>query len=88
MDKLEPGSLTVAETALVTSAFSGADDGIRTRDPHLGKKKVADPSSLTCGVAPIQPVSCVFSFACNWVVSRCCGLVHGTPTGPRDADRA
>jgi hypothetical protein len=37
MDKLEPGSLTVAETALVTSAFSGADDGIRTRDPHLGK---------------------------------------------------
>jgi len=29
-----------------TCGFSGADDGIRTRDPHLGK--VAGPGSLTC----------------------------------------
>ena len=31
------------EKALLTPAHSvGADDGIRTRDPHLGKKKVMD----------------------------------------------
>jgi hypothetical protein len=35
---------------LVTATFSGADDGIRTRDPHLGKKKVARTGLLTCGV--------------------------------------
>jgi len=37
-----------AYTAL-TWHFPGADDGIRTRDPHLGK--VAGLASLTCGVA-------------------------------------
>jgi hypothetical protein len=29
-----------------------------------------------------------FSFACNGVVSRCCAVLHGTPTGPRDGSRS
>jgi hypothetical protein len=65
---------------LVRGSFSGADDGIRTRDPHFGK--VAGLASLTGGVAPTCSVSCVFSFACNAVVSGRCAFVHGTPTGP------
>jgi hypothetical protein len=52
---------------LVRGSFSGADDGIRTRDPHLGK--VPEPGSLTCGDVTIWPVSSVISFACNGVVS-------------------
>jgi hypothetical protein len=69
-----------AETALVRGAFSGADDGIRTRDPHLGK--VARPGPLTCDVVAISPVSSAFSFACNPVASRRFPVIHGTPTGP------
>ena len=64
----------------LTCSFSGADDGIRTRDPHLGK--VPGAGSLTCDVAPILPVSSGFSFACNVVVSRRFSIVDGTPTGP------
>ena len=65
----------------LTWGFSRADDGIRTRDPHLGK--VEGTGLLTCCVAPMWPVTCPFAFACNVVVSRRCAVVHGTPTGPR-----
>ena len=32
---------------LLAWAFSGADDGIRTRDPHLGKTKATDRARLS-----------------------------------------
>jgi hypothetical protein len=64
----------------LTCNFSGADDGIRTRDPHLGK--VAGPGLLTCVDILIWLATWAFSFACNGVVSRRCAVAHGTPTGP------
>jgi hypothetical protein len=39
----------------VSASFVGADDGIRTRDPHLGK--VAKMVLLTCGEAARAPLS-------------------------------
>jgi RNA polymerase sigma-70 factor, ECF subfamily len=62
---------------------SGADDGIRTRDPHLGKVPWA--GSLTCSDCPIPPVSSTFWFPCNPTVSRRFPVVDGTPTGPLEA---
>ena len=37
MDKFGSVKSAGAESPLVSDRFSGADDGIRTRDPHLGK---------------------------------------------------
>jgi hypothetical protein len=65
---------------LVRRTDPRADDGIRTRDPHLGK--VAGTGPLTCGDPTIWPASWAFSFACNGVVSRHSAVVYGTPTGP------
>jgi len=46
------------EKALVSRPISGADDGIRTRDPHLGK--ISWPSShASPSVSPV-PLSCAF----------------------------
>jgi hypothetical protein len=61
--------------------FFGADDGIRTRDPHLGK--VPATGSVTCGDGPTWRVSTAFSSSCNPTVSRRFSVVDGTPTGPR-----
>jgi hypothetical protein len=68
------------EGPALTSSFSGADDGTRTRDPHLGK--VAGAAFVTCVLAFIYPVTCTFAFSCDGVVSHRCAVVHGTPTGP------
>jgi len=59
----------------------GADDGIRTRDPHLGK--VARPGCLTCAFASNCTGTRTFAFALNAVDPRRCAVVHGTPTGPQ-----
>ena len=64
----------------LTWGFSGADDGTRTRDPHLGKVRRAE--SLTCGNGQIYSVSWGLSFPCNPVISRCFPFADGTPTGP------
>jgi hypothetical protein len=45
--------------------FRGADDGIRTRDPHLGKAAervyVVTPRAMTCGsVRPVVRRDAVF----------------------------
>jgi hypothetical protein len=41
-----------APRTAATWTFSGADDGIRTRDPHLGKKKrTGEPQLPTCTFA-------------------------------------
>jgi hypothetical protein len=93
MDKRWPNSWTGrhrqthggAESALVSGSGPGADDGIRTRDPHLGK--VAEPSALTCGDGPIWLVSWAFSFACNEVISRRCLVAHGTRRDPLTGGR-
>jgi hypothetical protein len=37
MDTFVPSNSPGAESALVNVRVLGADDGIRTRDPHLGK---------------------------------------------------
>ena len=60
--------------------FSGADDGIRTRDPHLGK--VPGPASGTCGDVLICAVRRAFWFSWNPVSSRRYPVIDGTPTGP------
>ena len=62
-----------------TCGFSGADDGIRTRDPHLGK--VPWTGSVTCGDGRIWAVNRVFSVSCNRDGSRRFPFVDGTPTG-------
>jgi hypothetical protein len=65
---------------LVRGASPGADDGIRTRDPHLGK--VARTGSLTCGDGSIRSMNRAFSFSCNPDGSRRFPVGDGTPTGP------
>ena len=57
----------------------GADDGTRTRDPHLGN--VAGAGLRTCGDGPIPCQQGVF-FLCNPIISRRFPVVDGTPTGP------
>jgi hypothetical protein len=42
----------------LTCDFSRADEGIRTRDPHLGNS-VADVSSVSAGLGSV-PLSCTF----------------------------
>jgi hypothetical protein len=66
--------------SLVSGRSPGADDGIRTRDPHLGK--VPGTALLTCGDGAIWHLSSAFSIPCNPVVSRRFSVVDGTPTGP------
>ena len=75
-----------AESALVTGTFFGADDGIRTRDPHLGKVAGTGPSDLLR--RPNRTLTCASMFVCNAIVTRCCPVVHGTPTGPQRDARA
>jgi energy-coupling factor transporter ATP-binding protein EcfA2 len=65
---------------LVSVPVRGADDGIRTRDPHLGK--VAGTGSVTCGDGSIRSMNRAFSFSCNPVGSRRFPVGDGTPTGP------
>ena len=61
----------------LTCGFSGADDGIRTRDPHLGK--VVRRTSAASADDTGAPLTCVFlprHHLCSLVVSR-------SLTGPR-----
>jgi hypothetical protein len=74
------GAEGALRSAALTCDFPRADDGIRTRDPHLGK--VAGPGLLTCGDGPICPVGRALSFLSNPVILRRFSVVHGTPTGP------
>ena len=59
----------------LTSTFLGADDGTRTRDPHLGKKKVI---SLVRAVPPSHLTWCsVHGFVHPVVLNPCrSGLVY------------
>jgi hypothetical protein len=66
--------------ALVRTSISGADDGIRTRDPHLGK--VPRAAFRTCGDETICRLSRALSVSCNPVIPRCFPVADGTPTGP------
>jgi hypothetical protein len=59
----EPRDSFPEEKPLVNGPFNGADDGTRTRDPHLGN--VARAGLLTCGDGPICPVRRAFSFPSN-----------------------
>jgi hypothetical protein len=46
-----------ADKALLPQVFSGADDGIRTRDPHLGKVMLYQLSHVRVGTQEYQPGS-------------------------------
>jgi hypothetical protein len=72
----DPGDAALAEHG----PFPGADDGIRTRDPHLGK--VPGTGSVTWGDGRIRPVKRALSFSCNRDGSRRFPFGDGTPTGP------
>jgi hypothetical protein len=80
MDTFVPSNSPGAESALVSVRVLGADDGIRTRDPHLGK--VPREALRTCIDEPIWSLSRAFTFPCNPALSRRFSVVDGTSMGP------
>jgi hypothetical protein len=67
-----PKTLLSAPCGALSRYFSGADDEIRTRDPHLGKKKAMEP------VQPIQVVR-LAGFRAPFIRSSPHSFLHSEP---------
>jgi hypothetical protein len=57
----------------------GADDGIRTREPHLGKVVMAQP--VTCSNALKVYLTCAFACSMQLIASCRYPVVRGTDAG-------
>jgi hypothetical protein len=73
------GSVTFRCSHCGARTKAGADDGIRTRDPHLGKVGKAHPA--TCAYAAKRRLTCGLSYPQNPDVSRRYPVRRGTDAG-------